>query len=97
MADYNTLKSHYKDQLLTVLGHYMSQELRQKVMLECPAAYNAWCGHDVVEVTRTVNGTKVVEGIIPVVTATFEKGGITFENVEPSKGKSATHGDYNPC
>jgi len=75
MADYNNIKAHHKDQLLTVLGHYMSQDLRQKLMLECPAAYNAWCGYDVVEVTRIVNGTKVIEGNTPVVTVTFEKDG----------------------
>jgi len=88
MADYNTLKSHHKDQLLTVLGHYMSQELRQKLMLECPAAYNAWCGYDVVEVTRTVNGTKVIEGIIPTTRATFENGGITFQPIEGEEAKA---------
>ena len=82
MADYNELRSHHKDQLLTVLGHYMSQELRQKLMLECPAAYNAWCGYDVVEVVRLSNGTKVIEGVIPAVTATFGNGGITFTPAE---------------
>jgi hypothetical protein len=83
MADYNNIKAHHKDQLLTVLSYYMSQEIRQKLMLECPAAYNAWCGYEVVEVVRTVNGTKIVEGTVPTVTATVFEGGITFSNEIP--------------
>jgi len=84
MANYNKLRDHYKNQLLTVLGHYMGQELRQKLMLECPAAYNAWCEDEIVAVIRISDNTEIVEGIIPVVRATFGNGGITF-TPEPAK------------
>ena len=95
MANYDKLRVHYKDQLLTVIGHYMSQELRQKLMLECPAAYNAWCEDEIVAVIRTSDSSRIVEGVIPVVRATFGKGGITF--TPESTPKVETDGDYNPC
>jgi hypothetical protein len=94
MANYDKLRDHHKNQLLTVLGHYMSQELRQKLMLECPAAYNAWCEDEIVAVIRTSDNTRIVEGIIPVVRATFGKGGITFT---PEPPKVEADGEYNPC
>ena len=87
MANYNKLRDHYKNQLLTVLGHYMGQDLRQKLMLECPAAYNAWCEDEIVAVIRTSDQTEIVEGIIPVVRATFGNGGITF-TPEPTEIES---------
>jgi hypothetical protein len=94
MANYDKLRDHHKNQLLTVLGHYMSQELRQKLMLECPAAYNAWCEDEIVAVIRTSDNTRIVEGTIPVVRATFGKGGITFT---PEPPKVEADGEYNPC
>ena len=87
MSNYNKLRDHYKNQLLTVLGHYMGQDLRQKLMLECPAAYNAWCEDEIVAVIRTSDQTEIVEGIIPVVRATFGNGGITF-TPEPTEIES---------
>ena len=41
-------RQHYKDQLLQVVTHYMDSEMRRHLMRECPAAYNALCGHMVV-------------------------------------------------
>ena len=37
-----TFSDHQKDQILAVLGHYMSLELRHKIMAEAPLAYKAW-------------------------------------------------------
>jgi hypothetical protein len=62
MIDPN-LGSHHKDQLLAVLFNYMGQDLRQKLMLECPAAYNAACGSEVVAVYRTSDNTPVIPGV----------------------------------
>lgn len=60
------MKAHHKDQLLAVLWHYMGQDLRQKLMLECPAAYNDACGSEVVRVHRVSDGDPVVPGVYPV-------------------------------
>jgi hypothetical protein len=65
------LKAHHKDQLLAVLFHYMSQELRQKLMLECPAAYNDACGGEFVRVHRVSDGQPVIPGVFPVTRVTF--------------------------
>jgi hypothetical protein len=54
------LGAHHKDQLLAVLFNYMGQDLRQRLMLECPAAYNAACGREVVKVVRGGDGSPVV-------------------------------------
>ncbi|MBX9584960.1 MAG: hypothetical protein K2X87_32040 [Gemmataceae bacterium] len=40
----------------------MGQDLRQVLMLECPAAYNAACGREVVRVVRGDDGSSVVPG-----------------------------------
>lgn len=66
------LRDHDKDQLLAVLGYYMSQELRQKLMLECPQAYNAWMGGEYVRVHRVSDGEAIVPGVIPVTRIVFE-------------------------
>lgn len=57
------MKSHHKDQLLTVLFHYMGQDLRQKLMLECPAAYNDACGREIVRVYRTSDNEPIIPGV----------------------------------
>jgi hypothetical protein len=57
------LKSHHKDQLLSVLFHYMGQDLRQRLMLECPAAYNDACSREVVEVVRVDDKTPIIQGV----------------------------------
>jgi hypothetical protein len=46
-------------QLLDVLGHYMGPDIRQRLMAECPRAYNAWCGREVVHVVRVSDGDPV--------------------------------------
>lgn len=61
-----------KDQVLAVVKRYMSQELRQKIMLEAPQAYNAWMGGEYVRVHRVVDGTAIVPGVIPVTHVVFE-------------------------
>ena len=43
---------HHKDQLLDVLFHHMSQELRAIVMREVPLAYNAYVGREIVRPLR---------------------------------------------
>jgi hypothetical protein len=59
MADYNKISHKTKDQLLAVFEHYMSQDMRQKLMLECPTAYNEWMGADIVKVVRVEGNTQV--------------------------------------
>ncbi len=36
--------------LLEICFHYMKQDLRGKLIRECPQAYNAYVGHEVVKV-----------------------------------------------
>ena len=43
---------HEMELLLAVIKQHMDQDLRGKVMREVPLAYNAWCGRDVVQITR---------------------------------------------
>lgn len=50
---------HHAEQLLDTVFHYMGQELRGRLMVECPAAYNAYCGREVVKVVRTSDGTDI--------------------------------------
>jgi hypothetical protein len=58
-------REHEKDQILKVVEYYMSQELRQKIMLECPQAYNAWMESEVVKVHRVSDGEPIIPGVIP--------------------------------
>jgi hypothetical protein len=53
------VSDHQKDQLLAVVFHYMRPELRRRVMTECPLAYNAYVGREVVEVRRVDDGAKL--------------------------------------
>jgi hypothetical protein len=69
----SNLTDHQKDQLLKILGYYMSQELRQKVMLEAPQAYNAWMGREVVRVHRMSDGEPVIPGVYPITRMVFTK------------------------
>ncbi len=64
-VDPKVSQSH-KDMVLGLLLHHMSQENRQMLMLECPAAYNAICGREVVAVHRTSDGDRIIPGVIPV-------------------------------
>jgi hypothetical protein len=45
------MTDHDKDQVLAVLRHYLTPDLRERVMAEAPTAYNAWVGREVVQVT----------------------------------------------
>jgi hypothetical protein len=49
----------HKDQLLTILMRHATPEIRRVLMLEVPAAYNEWCGREVVTVVHTSDGTEV--------------------------------------
>lgn len=53
------MTTHQMELLLASVKHYMPQDLRAKVMREVPEAYNAWVGHDVVEIVRVSDGAKV--------------------------------------
>lgn len=52
------ITDHHKDQLLTVLMRHVNPETRRVLMLEVPAAYNEWCGREVVTVVYS-DGTRV--------------------------------------
>ena len=45
---FDQLSTFHKDQLLHVLTYHMGTEMRQKLMLSVPDAYNALCGRVVV-------------------------------------------------
>lgn len=38
------MTDHQARQLLDSVMHYVTPEIRRKVMVEVPSAYNAWCG-----------------------------------------------------
>lgn len=44
------MSDHQKNQLIDALMHYLPMDVRGKVMREVPAAYNAYCGREVVKV-----------------------------------------------
>ena len=56
-------KQMHKDMILALLVHHMSQQTRQMLMLECPAAYNDLCGAEVVRVHRVSDGDPVIPGV----------------------------------
>ena len=60
-------KQLHKDMILGLLLHHMSQETRQMLMLEAPAAYNDLCGGDYVRVHRVSDGDPVIPGVIKTV------------------------------
>lgn len=51
------MTDHEKNLILAVVKHHMRPDLRRIVMTTVPSAYNAWVGHDVVQVARTSDGT----------------------------------------
>jgi hypothetical protein len=57
-------KQMHKDMILALLVHHMSQQTRQMLMLECPAAYNDLCGSEVVRVHRVSDGEPVIPGVL---------------------------------
>jgi len=50
--DWGNVSNHHKDQLLKVLFYYMDQDLRYKLMEECPKAYNDACKSEIVRVIK---------------------------------------------
>ncbi len=72
-------KQIHKDLILAMLVHHMSQETRQMLMLECPAAYNDLCGGDYVRVHRVSDGEPIVPGVL-------KTTGIRFSGLEDEFG-----------
>jgi hypothetical protein len=58
------MNEHQKDQVLKIVAYYMPQELRQKVMMEAPQAYNAWMDSKIVEV-RIADSGRLIDGTVP--------------------------------
>lgn len=58
------MNEHQKDQVLKIIAYYMPQELRQKVMMEAPQAYNAWMNGNIVEV-RIADSGRLIDGTVP--------------------------------
>jgi hypothetical protein len=46
----HNLTDTQKDQLLAFFAFNLSMEMRGRLMVELPMAYNAWCGREVVRV-----------------------------------------------
>lgn len=44
------MTDHQRQQLLDALMHYLPMDVRRKIMLEVPQAYNAYCGREIVRV-----------------------------------------------
>lgn len=53
------MSNHHKDQLIGALMYYLPMEVRAKIMRDVPAAYNAYCGSEVVVVTVKSDGRAV--------------------------------------
>jgi hypothetical protein len=51
-----SMTDYHKNQILMSVKYYMQTDLRQALMRDCPAAYNALCGRIVV--TSQVEDTK---------------------------------------
>lgn len=49
------MSDHEKSQLIDAVMHYITPEIRGKVMREVPKAYNSFCGREVVKVEVTNN------------------------------------------
>jgi predicted oxidoreductase (fatty acid repression mutant protein) len=58
---YNHIREFHKDQLLHVVNHYMTSEMRNHLMRECPAAYNSLCGRIVITSHVEDTGRKIIE------------------------------------
>lgn len=53
------MSDHHKTQLIDAFMYYCPMDVRGKLMREVPEAYNAYCGRDVVRVTRVCDGTEI--------------------------------------
>lgn len=62
MPDLDKLSTRHKDMLLETLMHYADGDMRARLMSEVPAAYNAWCGREVVSTVLTGDGLVVRDG-----------------------------------
>ena len=67
---FDQLSNFHKDQLLHVLTYHMGPDMRRKLMISVPDAYNALCGRVVVSSqvepystdTTSYGGCSVIEG-----------------------------------
>jgi hypothetical protein len=57
-----------RDQLLEFFFHHLSMEDRGKLMNTLPAAYNAWCGREIVRVIQTCDGLPAAADRVAIVT-----------------------------
>ena len=55
------MTEHQKDLILKIVQHYMTPELRARIMREAPVAYNAWHGRAILDVVQLVNGKSVLD------------------------------------
>jgi len=58
---YNHIHNFHKDQILHTVSNYMTQEMRRRLMRECPAAYNSLCGRIVITSQVEDTGDKVIQ------------------------------------
>ena len=54
------MKPHHRDQLLVALMHYLPMDIRAKIMLEVPAAYNDFYGKTYLVVCSQETGEPVM-------------------------------------
>ncbi len=50
------MSNHHKDQLIEALMYYLPMDVRGKIMRDVPAAYNSYCGAEVVRVSVASTG-----------------------------------------
>ena len=72
MANFDHISHLHKDQLLRVVSYYMTSEMRNHLMRECPAAYNSLCGRVVITSQVHDTGRKIIERPIDVDLSEFD-------------------------
>ncbi len=50
------MSNHHKDQLIDALMYYLPMDVRAKIVRDVPAAYNAYCGSPVAQVSIVSDG-----------------------------------------
>ena len=69
---YNHIRDFHKDQILHVVNNYMTSEMRNYLMRECPAAYNSLCGRVVITSQVHDTGRKIIERPVDVDLSEFD-------------------------
>ena len=72
MANFDYISHLHKDQLLHVVSYYMTSEMRNHLMRECPAAYNSLCGRVVITSQVHDTGRKIIERPVDVDLSEFD-------------------------